>query len=292
MAIMKNIVAGKYSGNAGAFRFAHKDGQNVVTERVYTNKSKGDGATIEQRTQRCKITNVVNFFKALAPVQRKAWENKPRNLSDYNMFVKKNMARNPYLLAKDLVEAGFFIPFDAQISQGSLPSPFIVSDGYSISCNFIAPEGTTLENLTVKQFCDIIVSSNDSLQYGDQLTFVIVRPSEVIDPALVPNIMPVVLIAEITLKNDADSRLFSDAYDIIYGFTSYAGITITFGGTDNIAGIVSRQSHGKLKCSTASFIETESRAAEYAEGCGTPEFEQAARESYGVQDSVLLTPNL
>ena len=76
MARLKNLISSKLSGNVGAMNFRVRRGETVVAERVYSNASKGEGATESQRVHRSRLANIVNFYRVIAKAQKKAWEAK------------------------------------------------------------------------------------------------------------------------------------------------------------------------------------------------------------------------
>ena len=84
MAILNGIIS-KISGSAGNLSFSRTGGQTVIRERVTHIRNPRSNAQMQTRT---KWGNIIAMYKGIRPLLNYGFENKPKNLSDYNMFVK------------------------------------------------------------------------------------------------------------------------------------------------------------------------------------------------------------
>ena len=96
MAIL-NGIASKLKGSAGSLTFRRSAGRTIVSEKVTEVKI---SRTEPQQRHRTKWANVVQMYKGIRPLLNYGFENRPKNFSDYNMFVKVNMQQTPVYLTK------------------------------------------------------------------------------------------------------------------------------------------------------------------------------------------------
>lgn len=289
MGIIKNLLTAKVSGNVGSMNFRKRGSQIVAAGRSYTNKSKGNGATLAQRTHRCKLAGMVNFFRLISNVERKAWQGKPENTSDFNMFVKYNLSASPWLIAKDAAKAGICSIGDWQVSMGSLTP--INTRNSDTKCFFDLglPESITATS-TIAQLSAAIVAADKGFQYGDQLTFVTISSkSTSVGDFEFPKFTTIVV--EVTLSSSNSSKVS----DLLAPFGD--SVILSNGGfkvdDSNKAGfaIHSRQSPSGLLTSTQSIMMGNDMQSVW-EVFEDEEYIKYALDSYGYQEDVLLTPNV
>lgn len=158
----------KMSGSAGDFTFKRVSGGTVVSEKVTEVKN---ARTSAQQRHRMKWANVIQMYKGLKPLIKYGFENKPQNVTDYNMFVKINMQLDPAYLSKAQVAGGACIAAPYQISQGSLPSIEVSgTDGNRVT-NIKLGGLNISESTTVAEFSNAVVQNNEKYSYGDQISY-------------------------------------------------------------------------------------------------------------------------
>lgn len=289
MAKMRNVVAGKFSGNAGSFRFNQTAGRSIVGERVYTNKSKGNGASYTQRLQRCKIANIANAFALFRPFLVKAFEGKKTNQSWYNVFASLNLGKTPFLLTKEVAESGAFLAQGMQISKGSL-TPIKSSWEEGKWCPAVRVSGSlSLTDNTVAEWSADIIANNSNFKFGDQILWI-----NVIDYSR-HNMLQVgrgvVEYFELTLSN-TDTRKFNELPNPGHMTMSVVEEEFLAPASVYCAAVVhTRRVNGILRVSPA-FLETDTNGATGYEEYLTTAWIEKCAASYGYQDAALLDPNL
>ena len=96
-------IISKISGSAGNVTFKVRNGETIVSEKVTHIRNPRSNAQMQTRT---KWGNIIAMYKGIRPLLNYGFENKPKNLSDYNMFVKLNMQRPAVYLTKQQVAGG------------------------------------------------------------------------------------------------------------------------------------------------------------------------------------------
>lgn len=161
-------IISKISGSAGNVTFKVRNGETIVSEKVTQVRNPRTNAQMQTRT---KWGNIIAMYKGIRPLLNYGFENKPKNLSDYNMFVKLNMQRPAVYLTKQQVAGGGCVACAYQITQGSLPSIVITGTGNNAATDIylgsLAISGTT----TVADFSKAVVENNADYKYGDQISF-------------------------------------------------------------------------------------------------------------------------
>ena len=167
MAIL-NGIATKLKGSAGSLTFRRSGGRTVVSEKVTEVKITRTDAQMQTRT---KWGNIIAMYKGIRPLLNYGFENKPKNLSDYNMFVKLNMQRPAVYLTKQQVAGGGCVACAYQITQGSLPSIVISGTGNNSATDIYLGSLTIGASTTVAEFSQAVVQNNADYKYGDQISF-------------------------------------------------------------------------------------------------------------------------
>ena len=165
-------IISKISGSAGNVTFKVRNGETIVSEKVTQIRNPRTNAQMQTRT---KWGNIIAVYKGIRPLLNYGFENKPKNLSDYNMFVKVNMQRTPIYLTKQAIAGGACIATAYQITQGSLPSIVTTGSGQNITTDIALGVTTISASTTVAQFAKTVVDNNPEYQYGDQISFFLVR---------------------------------------------------------------------------------------------------------------------
>lgn len=148
-------------------------GQRI--ERAYQ-PSVANPKTPKQMTQRAKFFSAVGFYKqATQSLFKMAFEDKRQTESDYNAFMRHNVASAPMYSPKTLAaDAPNYTPFMSSwmLSQGSLASLRPIAEDnaqYRLTLNnFNYKPAIT----TIAQFSEALVGGGNGYQYGDVVTFV------------------------------------------------------------------------------------------------------------------------
>ena len=273
----------KQVGSIGDLTFKQVNGMTIVSEKItQMTNPRSDG----QMRVRTRWNNIVANYKAIRPKLKKGFETKAAGLSDFNMFMKMNMQKEPVYLTKQAVAGGACIAAPYQITQGSLPAIVITGTGNG-SVTDIHLGTLSLSNATtIAQFAKAVVDSNPDYQYGDQISFFKVEQktnAETGIPYCQFSAWKVVLDAA-----DTETKL----WDVVAreGFSTSDGCLAH--SNANFVGafgwVHSRKSNGKTLVSSQSLIAAnDTILAEYQGNLAY----NLARSSYGMSEDVYLTPN-
>lgn len=273
----------KMDGSVGDLTFKQVNGMTIVSEKItQMTNPRSDG----QMRVRTRWNNIVAMYKGIRPKLKKGFESKPAGLSDFNMFMKMNMQKEPVYLTKQAVAGGACIAAPYQITQGSLPAIVITGTG-NAAVTDINLGATSLSNTTtIAQFAKAVVDSNPDYQYGDQISFFKVEQktnAETGIPYCQFSAWKVVLDAA-----DTETKL----WDVVAreGFSTSDGCLAH--SNANFVGafgwVHSRKSNGKTLVSSQSLIAAND--AILAQYQGDLAY-NLARSSYGMSEDVYLTPN-
>lgn len=287
-----NIVSAQITGNVGSMNFRRKDGEIVAAQRATTNSSKGDGASYAQRLHRIRIANIANMYRAIAQIEKRGWENKGANQSDFNMFSKFNLANSPVFLTKQEAELGATVVAPYAVSRGSL---------VPIECKYVEETifqfGLKLgsaeidwDTMSIPDFSARIIENNKGWQYGDKLSACVCHQiTRTVSGVTIPQVEVVYL--EITL--DADStQLLTDMgnWDALQIDADNDHVLRFLDGGDAAFIIHSREVAGKLLTSEQDMI-LQNPYGEIYRNYTSDAQRDAAMQSYGYKDAVLLDPN-
>lgn len=285
MAIYTGIFR-KTKGNVGDIAFRNQGGQTVMSERIRSNSSAGDGATYNQRVQRCKLANIVNIYKVIRRFEAKAWENKSSRVSDYNMFAKKNLPTNEVYLPKTYANVGACRPARYMVAQGSLPQVLLTWLGGPAVTN-VALGGLVIDaTTTVGALSEAVIAANSDFENGDKLTFAnLVYQGITVGGTTLPG-----LVAEYI-----EFELNTASADLVQSNLATANASLVSSNDklamqlQGVAAMVvhTREINGKLYTSTQ-YMVTESTST--ANPYGTEEWIRQCADSYGYQPTVLIQP--
>lgn len=143
-----------------------------VTIQREINYDPSNPRTDKQMTQRTKLANLVNMYRAGKSFFPRAFENKKALESDYNKFVSYNLTGSPVYLTKGEAAKGFYVPAVYQISQGSLQSlsAAAYTDGYLTIAS--AGSASFSANATVAQLSAHLMEQYPQIQMGDQFSVI------------------------------------------------------------------------------------------------------------------------
>lgn len=287
MARLKNLISSKLSGNVGAMNFRVRRGETVVAERVYSNASKGDGATESQRAHRSRLANIVNFYRVIHKAQKKAWEAKEQKQSNFNVFSSINLASSPVFLTKQEAKLHASVAAPYVVSRGSMSPVGYAYDGNAFGTD-INVGNLALQDCTVALISAAIVSNNEGWQLGDKLTVAIItQATRTISGATVP--VAEVKYFELTLDGEDTTLLNTlDGFNELgFGFAS-AQIVFANGANAGFA-VHSREGQSYLFTSEQQ-IAMNPAASTILTRFSSESQKQKAMQSYGYKPDVLLTP--
>lgn len=287
MARLKNIVSAKVKGNTGAVAFRRRTDAIIVAERSYTNSAKADNATATQRIHRLRWTNVVEFYNAIKPILKRAWEGPVSQLTSWNHFTKANLSTSPVFLTKQeaALHAAVIAPYI--VSRGRL-TPVNGEYGQDrFLTNILLGQSADLSTMSVADFAAAIIANNEGWQYGDKLSICRLRQLKVTKSAM---IIPKIAASYLEISLDpADSSPISS----IEGWSSFAPIVGAYGDLiitlagDAAFGIHSRLSNGMLYVSAQDVVLRDPESCIYQKYTGEDQL-AAAMDSYGYREETPL----
>ena len=281
MGILNGIIS-KINGSAGNLTFKSLNGQTVISEKVTHIRNPRTNAQMQTRT---KWGNIIAMYKGIRPLLNYGFESRPKNLSDYNMFVKLNMQRTPIYLTKQAVAGGACVATAYQISQGSLPAIVVTGTGQSGVTDIRLGSLDITSNTTVAQFSTKVVENNADYRYGDQISFFLVKQmvnAETGIPYCQFSAAKVILDA-------ANEDKLADVTGSSHGFASVDG-KLGHSGNDGdcaYAWVHTRKSDGKTLVSSQSLLAANTKEAEYK---GDAAY-NLSKSSYGSSVESFLVPD-
>lgn len=287
-----NIVSAQITGNVGSMNFRRKDGEIIAAQRATTNSSKGDGASYAQRLHRIRIANIANIYRAIALIEKRGWENKGANQSDFNMFSKYNLANSPVFLTKQEAELGAAVVAPYAVSRGSLvpiECKYVEETVFQFGLKLGSAE-IDWDTMSIPDFSARIIENNQGWQYGDKLSACVCHQiTRTISGITIPQVEVIYL--EITL--DADStQLLTDMgnWDALQIDADNDHVLRFLDGGDAAFVIHSRETGGHLLTSEQDMI-LQNKFSELYRTYTSDAQRDAAMQSYGYKDAVLLDPN-
>lgn len=270
----------KTVGSIGDLTFKQVNGMTIVSEKItQMTNPRSDG----QMRVRTRWNNIVANYKAIRPKLKKGFETKAAGLSDFNMFMKMNMQKEPVYLTKQNVAGGACVAAPYQITQGSLPTIVTTGTGQSVSTDISLGVATISASTTVAEFAQAVVGNNPTYQYGDQITFFLVRQYVNAETSV-----PYVAVSSSKVVLDAADT--TPLWDIVQrnGFSSADGVLAHTGNDGDccFCWVHSRKSNGKLLISSQTLVSANTKLAEYQ---GELAY-NLARSSYGMSEDVYLSP--
>lgn len=170
MAILKNLLLSGAKNGLSDIVLYKLNGQQIARSKP---ASVANPRTTAQMTQRIKLANVVNFYRANRSWMPRAFEHKERIESDYNAFVRANLSASRVALTKEQAAAGAAVVYPYQVAQGSLP-PYSMErrDQLIVSDLYLGNDFTFSANTTIGEFSAAVVANNNSDQAGDQFSII------------------------------------------------------------------------------------------------------------------------
>lgn len=289
-----NVLSSRITGNVGAMNFRMKDGEIVAAQRSYTNKSKGDGASYSQREHRARLANVVDFFKAIALIEKRGWENKKPNQSDFNCFTAVNLSASPVFLTKQEAELGAAVAAPYAASRGTLsviPGFYegISSTAFILGLN-MGDDAIDWDTETIGMFSARIINNNPGWQAGDKLSICAMdQIQRVVGGISIPQVEVTYL--EISLDMESTTLLDSiPNWNILQFDITNDDVLQILDGKDAAFAIHSRESKGYLETSSQDVVVKNTASPIYVKYTSAQQ-KKDSMDSYGYQEQALLDPN-
>lgn len=175
MAVIRNTASAVRRGRVGNTSYYYSNGQQVARQ-ARNNSNYGETArrSMAQQERRVCWANLVNLYKVMSPWQKKAYETKKSNQTDYNVFMSLNVPSAQIYLTKDEANNGCAVVDAYTISQGSLP-PITYKEGEAsrLSYTDIVCTLSTLAGATLGDFSANIIANNPLYRNGDNIAFLL-----------------------------------------------------------------------------------------------------------------------
>lgn len=280
-------------GKVGAYSMYVRKGEQVVRQRKNSsNYGEEASRSLSQQKRRVLWSNLVNFYKASAFWMPKAFENIGQNQTVYNRFMQLNIDRFNVALTKDEAAQGYTFVDAFKVSDGSLlPLRFVTTsepDTQDERLQLLLSTGITTSS-TLGELSQAIISENYGWENGDNLAIILFE--QVYFVGSFPQVQPHYY--EITLDTASSvpvSSLPIFAVEMLEIDQQFMQVPNTDRATISYHGLVAihtRKSSG-LKVSTQSIKMVNTT---YVDQYSTPEAQQRAILSYGLDSDVLLAPS-
>lgn len=296
MAIVRGTaVADQVKKRIGNIVFRQTKDGTIAAQRP---ASMTNPRTLAQMSQRIRLASLVTFYRASRYWMKKGWELKDRKESDYNAFVKANLATNPVALTKSEASNGACVVYPYKISKGSLAPIQWVESGTRMLSNLYIGDGGNIVvgnyisgTASIGELSQLILVNNVTPREGDQLSILSYMQSVDADGT------PYVVVSQYEIILDiTDGRLLSDFWP-----TSGNGIVLEVAGdaanlqlgfnkdaASGFAIVLSRTEGGLTRVSSQSLIVPDS--TNYSFYTSAQHVSDAAA-SYGQNTEVFLDSN-
>ena len=262
-----NMLLGYARGSVGDVTFYRDGGQQRARAR---NRKPANPRSNRQMNQRAKFAGAVKFYKqSLANFYKMAFENKKPNESDYNAFMRINLAQAPLMSKTAFDKSGYPAIGHWTIAQGSMPTLQFERaygsqhDALAVILPVKTEERVTI-NTTIGQLSTILINSG---QYMTGDIFTLVRVVVVADSATLATLPTATpegnwrtywTVTQIIL-NTADTRKVGDEFlnlaaGEMIGKDADGYINITNTGDSAFTLVTTRNTANGLKASNSELI--------------------------------------
>lgn len=287
MAKLPNLWLKGGSQKLGGVVLYQSKGQTLARELA---PSVSNPRTDAQMEQRVKLANVVGVYRANRNWMAGAFEDKKQNESDYNAFVRANLANSQVATSKAQAAAGAAVVSPYKVSSGSLPVVEHVVDGTEIQTNLYVGELVINQATSVAALSQALINNNNGIREGMQLSLIINLQQQ----AQETGIPYIVVRAYEMIINLSDSRLVAEFFPSVTLVATTAdnpalAMGISTLGAGAACFILSETLGGKTRVSTQSLVAFGSNQS-YAAYTSQEAWAEAIR-SYGVNTTVFLDSN-
>lgn len=264
------MLLGYSRGSVGDVTFYRDGGEQRTRAR---NRRPNNPRSNRQMYQRAKFAGAVKFFKqSIANFYKMAFETKKPNESDYNAFMRVNLAQSPLMSKTAFDKPGYPAIGHWTIAQGSMPTLQFESNygSQSQALAVVLPvrtEETLGLTTTVGQFSTILINSGLYMQ-GD--VFTMVRIAVRADSAVLATLPTATpegnwrtfwTVTQILLDT-ADTRKLEDillnaAAGELIGTDTDGYIYISNTGDDGLSLVTTRNTPNGLKASNSEIMVTD-----------------------------------
>lgn len=274
-------------GSVGGVTYRRIGGVTIASQKVPMHvKAK---QTLPLMFTRMRWVNLVALWGV---INRTSWHpsfvRPNKRTSDFNMFMKANMAGARTYLTKGVAAAGGCVVAPVALTTPSILSGITVEYSSNVPETNLALGTLTLGNsTTLKVFSDAIQTNNAGWQMGDKLVILVVHQTTV------NGVPTATAYAEtVTLANDteASTTLLKDVMDVTLLSVADGCLALAGPVTGGVAFIHTRLEGGETICSAADLVCN--NATVLGDYQGTAAF-NAAVESYGgFAPAQTLTPDV
>lgn len=229
MAKLPNLWLKGGSQRLGGVVLYQSNGQTLARELA---AKVSNPRTDSQMQQRVKLANVVAVYRSNKNWMRGAFENKKQGESDYNAFVKANLASSLVATSKSQANAGAAVVAPYKITEGSIPTVECTLSETTIRTNLYLGDYSVTPTSTVGEFTQALMANNGGITEGMQLS-VILNLQQATQESGIPYIVSRAYECILSLT---DSRLLS---------TFFPGSFMASGGSPNAVLELDMSDYGK-----------------------------------------------
>lgn len=264
------MLLGYSRGSVGDVTFYRDGGEQRARAR---NRKPNNPRSNRQMYQRAKFAGAVKFFKqSYANFYRMAFETKKPNESDYNAFMRMNLAQSPLMSKTAFDKAGYPAIGHWTIAQGSMPT-LQFAKNYGTGEDKLAvvlpvkTEETISNNTTIGEFSTILINSGLYMP-GDIFTVVRVRvDADAATLATLPTATPEgnwnsywfvtqIILDTADMRKVGTELLREDAGELLFK-NSDGNIYIGNSGDDGFSLVTTRNTANGLKASNSEIVVTD-----------------------------------
>lgn len=276
-------------GRVGQTTYYSRQGQQVARQaRNNSNYGESASRTYGQMSRRVKWSNLVNLYKSMQYWMPKAFEGASKGVTVYNKFMSLNVPITAVNLAKDVAQAGGCVLEPIYVSRGQLPSINLLADRQLVGTDIDLYDQIIGASTTVAEVSAAIIQRNPDYIEGDNIA--LIHFYQDTDELGVPHVQTKYY--ELTLDTSStvvfgDLAIFYDGgltKDANYMAINRQDLPSHAVGT---VFIHTRKVGGSLRVSSQRvFVYSAASYSDYT----TPQSEQMAIDSYGLDPSVPLDP--
>lgn len=287
MAKLPNLWLKGGSQKLGGVVLYQANGQTLARELA---PSVSNPRTDAQMEQRVKLANVVGLYRANRSWMAGAFEDKKQTESDYNAFVRANLANSLVATSKAQAAAGAAVVAPYKVTSGSLPVVEHVVESTQLQSNLYLGELAISQATSVAELSQALIDNNNGIREGMQLSLII----NIQQQAQETGIPYIVVRTYEMIISQSDSRLVSEFFPSVplvatSSLTPSLAISIASLGAGAACFILSETLGGKTRVSTQSLVAFGTNQS-YADYTSQEAWSEAIR-SYGVNTMVFLDSN-
>lgn len=286
MALVRNAANTLRKGRIGETTYYASKGRQIARQAL-NNSNYGESArrSLAQQRRRVKWANLVNFYKLCSGWMPKAFETKKAGQTDYNKFMQLNVNAQRVALTRDQAINGGCVVDDFAITQGTLqPVTGSVSGANVVSGIVCTIYGSSWQDLTIGALSEDLISHNNFLKDGMQLSIVVVSQST--DANGIPRAK--VDFYEVVLDTTSTELVATYIPGSVSADSGTGKLFVSMSGDiKGAAFIISELTDTGLKVSSETLAGDFTMAEQYA----TTAVVDAAIETYGLDKEVVLNPD-